>query len=418
MSFSTLGLPDYILRGIETVEYKEPTDIQKAAIPLILKGYDLIAEAQTGTGKTAAFALPILQMINEAPVKRKKLNVHTLVLTPTRELALQVAAAFTVYGQYSQKKLNVVAVIGGTEIDKQVEAIKQGIDVVVATPGRLLDLYDNEEVNLSKVEVFVIDEGDKMLNLGFADELDEILEALPAKRQNLLFSATFPEKVLALTKRVLTDPIRIKFEAAVPTIDKIHQRVIKVNRDHRGRLLRHLIQKENWTHVLVFVASKRAASNLAGKLIKNDIQAIAFHGNLNQNERIAALESFKAKKVGVLIATDIAARGIDISEISHVVNFDLPRSPSDYIHRIGRTGRAGASGIAISFICHENQQHFELIEKRAQIQLEREQIEGFELTDSPLQKIKGKAPIKGRRRSKKDKARDRAVEGDKSSNKP
>jgi ATP-dependent RNA helicase RhlE len=413
MSFSALGLPDYILRAIENVGYKEPTAIQKESIPVILKGNDLIAEAQTGTGKTAAFALPILQMINNASVKKKQLSVHTLVLTPTRELALQVAAAFRIYGQYCDKKLNVVSVIGGTEIDRQVKEIKRGVDIVVATPGRLLDLYDNDEVGLSEVEIFVIDEGDKMLNLGFSDELDEILEALPQKRQNLLFSATFPEKVMVLTERVLTDPIRIKFQGAAPTIDNIHQRAIEVNRDNRGRLLRYLIQKENWQHVLVFVASKRAASNLAAKLQKNGIKAIAFHGNLNQNERMDALERFKSKKVGILIATDIAARGIDISKITHVINFDLPRSPSDYIHRIGRTGRAGASGTAISFVCHENQQHFELIEKRVLIKLEREQIEGFELTGLHIQKIKGKLPVKGKRKSKKDKAR--AAESNKAS---
>ena len=244
-----------------------------------------------------------------------------------------------------------------------------------------------------------------MLNLGFASELDEILEALPKKRQNLLFSATFPEKVTALTKRVVTNPTWIKIRETEFAIVNIHQRAIEVNRDNRGKLLRFLIQKENWEHVLVFVASRRGAGNLAGKLKKNGIEAIALHGDLNQSERVEVLERFKAKKVRVLIATDIAARGIDISKLSHVINFDLPRSPSDYTHRIGRTGRAGESGTAISFICHENQQHFGLIERRVKINLEREQIEGFFLTGPPLEKIKGKAPVKGKRMSKKDKKR-------------
>jgi len=406
MSFSSLGLPEYILRAIETIEYMEPTPIQEKSIPLIQEGNDLIAEAQTGTGKTAAFALPILQRINQVPALKKHISVHTLVLTPTRELALQVAAAFRIFAQFSSRKINIVAVIGGTDIDRQVNDISRGVDIVVATPGRLLDLYDNNEVCLDEVEIFVIDEGDKMLNLGFTSELDEILEALPKKRQNLLFSATFPEKVTALTEKVVTDATRIKIEETEQTITYIHQRAIEVNRDNRGKLLRFLIRKENWDHVLVFVASRRGAGNLAGKLKKNGIEAIALHGDLNQSERVEVLERFKAKKVHVLIATDIAARGIDISKLSHVVNFDLPRSPSDYIHRIGRTGRAGESGTAISFICHENQQHFGLIEKRAQINLEREQIDGFFLTGPPLEKIKGSAPVKGTRLSKKDKMRE------------
>ncbi|MBT4089734.1 MAG: DEAD/DEAH box helicase [Deltaproteobacteria bacterium] len=409
MSFSALNLPDYILRAIETGGYEQPTAIQKESIPLIQAGRDLIAEAQTGTGKTAAFALPILQMLNNAPPEKKRLSVQALVLTPTRELALQVASSFRDYGQYSPRKLSVVSVIGGVAIDQQTKAINRGADIVVATPGRLLDLFYNDEICLTEVKVFVIDEGDKMLNLGFADELDHILEALPKKRQNLLFSATFPEKVTALTEKVLTDPIRVRPGESVPTVVNIHQRVLEVNRDKRGMLLRHLLNTENWEHVLVFVASKRTADNLVRKLTKNGIKAIAFHGNLHQADRIDALERFKAKKVRVLIATDIAARGIDIIKLTHVINFDLPRSPADYIHRIGRTGRAGESGTAISFISHENQDHFALIEKRAQIKLEREQIEGFELTGRPQKLVKGKAPVKGKRKSKKDRAREMDV---------
>jgi len=406
MSFAALNLPEYLLRAVTAVGYEQPTPIQKASIPLIQAGRDLVAEAQTGTGKTAAYALPILQMVNSTPTAKKSLSVHTLVLTPTRELALQVASSFKRYGQYNPKKLSVVAVIGGVAINPQTKAIDSGADIVVATPGRLLDLFYNDEICLSEVKVLVIDEGDKMLNLGFAEELDHILDALPKKRQNLLFSATFPEKVTALTEKVLTDPIRVRFEEAIPTVATIQQRVLEVNRDNRGVLLRHLLKTENWEHVLVFVASKRAADNLARKLKKNGIKALAFHGNLHQSDRVDTLEQFKAKKFRVLIATDIAARGIDITKLTHVVNFDLPRSPADYIHRIGRTGRAGESGTAISFVSHETQDHFTLIEKRAQIQLKREQIVGFELTGVPSDPVRGKAPVKGKRRSKKDKARE------------
>ncbi len=409
MSFSALNLPEYLLRAVASVGYQEPTAIQKVSIPLIRAGNDLIAEAQTGTGKTAAYALPILQMVNGTPTEKKSLSIHTLVLTPTRELALQVASSFNRYGQYLPRKLRVVAVIGGVAIDPQTKAINHGVDIVVATPGRLLDLFYNDEICLTEVKVFVIDEGDKMLNLGFAEELDHILDELPQKRQNLLFSATFPEKVTALTEKVMTDPIRVKFEEAVPTVATIHQRVIEVNRDNRGMLLRHLLKIENWEHVLVFVASKRAADNLARKLKKTGIKAMAFHGDLHQTDRVDTLEQFKTKKIRVLIATDIAARGIDITKLTHVLNFDLPRAPADYIHRIGRTGRAGESGMAISFISHETQHHFALIEKRAQIKLEREQIEGFELTGTPSDPVKGKAPLKGKRRSKKDKARELGI---------
>lgn len=410
MSFTDLNLPEFIIRATDKVGYQVPTPIQVASIPVIQKGLDIIAEAQTGTGKTAAFALPIIQRIESDTLKKGLGIVQVLVMTPTRELALQVAESFRVYGQFCDKKLSVTTVIGGASVSDQVDRIDEGTDIVVATPGRLLDLIDNEDLDVDGVTTLVIDEADKLLNLGFAEELDRILEALPEKRQSLLFSATFPEKVTKLTQKVLKDPVRIKFEAEVPTVQSIQQRVIEVNRERRGILLRHLIKTEGWEHVLVFVASKRAAGNLADKLKKNDIKAVAFHGDLGQTERVDTLNRFKKKRVSVLIATDIAARGIDISGLTHVVNFDLPRSPADYIHRIGRTGRAGHEGMAISFIGHEEQAHFKLIEKRAQIKLEREQVEGFELTGEAPKKMKGNAPVKGKRKSKKDKAREAAGE--------
>lgn len=412
MSFSSLNLPNYLLSALRTVKYIEPTPIQKESIPLIQAGNDLIAEAQTGTGKTAAFALPILQMIDKLPIEKILKNVHVLVLVPTRELALQVSDSFKVYGQYSTKKLTIVPVIGGADIDTQMNRISHGVDIVVATPGRLLELLNNGRVNLGEVKVFVIDEGDKMLNLGFAKELDQILEVLPDERQNLLFSATIPEKVITLAEKVMTNPVMVKHESAAPTVESIHQRVIEVNIENRGPLLRHLINMEGWEHVLVFAASRRTATNIAMKLNKHGIKAKDFHGDLNHEERVTALERFKTRKVQVLIATDLAARGIDISDITHVVNFDLPRSPEDYIHRIGRTGRAGGLGVAISFISHESQQHFTLIEKRAQIKLEREQIKGFELIGTPSELVKGKPPVKGKRKSKKDKLREKEKAGE------
>lgn len=410
MLFNDLNLPDFIIKATEKVGYTAPTPIQIASIPVIQAGNDIIAEAQTGTGKTAAFALPVIQKLETDRGEKEPGLTKAIVLTPTRELALQVAESFKVYGQYCPRKPDVTAVIGGTSINHQIDRIEAGTDIVVATPGRLLDLIDNGELDVKEVKTLVIDEADKLLNLGFSDELDRILEVLPKHRQSLLFSATFPEKVTQLTKKVLKDPVRVKFEEEVPTVQAIQQRVIEVNREKRGLLLRHLIKTEDWDHVMVFVASKRAAGNLAEKLKKNDIKAVAFHGDLGQLERIETLNRFRKKRVRVLIATDIAARGIDINDVSHVVNFDLPRSPADYIHRIGRTGRAGKDGMAISFIGHEEQDHFKRIEKRAQITLEREHVTGFELTGEAPKKVKGKAPIKGKRKSKKDKAREAAAQ--------
>lgn len=412
MSFSELELPDFILSAVKTVGYETPTPIQYQAIPLIQEGNDLIAEAQTGTGKTAAFAFPILEKIKADPIIRVQRAVHTLILAPTRELALQVAASFRVYGQYLGRKLNVVPVIGGAEIDVQIEKIWEGADIVVATPGRLIELLENDNIVLSEVSTFVIDEGDKMLNLGFADALDQILAALPENRQNLLFSATFPERVMALSKKVMLNPIQIKSDETVESIGNIHQRVIEVDLENRGPLLRHLIKTGNWPLVLVFTASRRTASNLTTKLHKHGIKATELHGDLKHDERIHALKMFKGKRVRVLIATDIAARGIDVSGITHVVNFDLPRSTNDYIHRIGRTGRAGKTGEAISFVTYESEGHLKLIEKRIGVKLDREQIQGFEVTGERPEKVKGQPPVKGKRKSKKDRLREAAAKKD------
>ncbi len=403
MSFKSLDLPEYLLKTLLAQAYTTPTPIQTLAIPRILEGRDVIGVAQTGTGKTAAFALPIIMQLNQSEMDNPHPKV--LAIAPTRELALQVATAFKTYAQLSPRKTRVLSVIGGEDIENQISALHRGIEVVVATPGRLLDLIERNEISLSCIQTLVLDEADKLLNLGFADELDSLLKLLPAKRQNLLFSATFSLKVEALSARFLNDPIRVAVEGEEPTVGKITQRVFQVNAHARRDLLQHLLSTEKWNQVLVFVATKTKARNLANKLAKAGFSAVDFHGDLLQDARNETLNGFKRQKYKILVATDIAARGIDIDKLSCVVNFDLPRSPNDYVHRIGRTGRAGEVGVAISFIDHESSAHFSLIEKNAGIQLEREQLEGFELSGDAPPPQKDGAPVKGKRPSKKDRLR-------------
>ncbi len=405
MSFSELGLTTAMQRVMDAVHYKTPTPIQEQTIPLILEGNDLIAQAQTGTGKTAAFALPILQLLNGMDTKKQPSAVRALVLTPTRELAQQVAAAFELFEKYMPSKIGVTAIIGGEDIQFQLRHLRRGVDVVVATPGRLLELIREEDICFDELRFLVIDEADRLLDLGFSEELDLLIKALPAKRQSLLFSATYPKKVMQLTEQVMQNPSYINVIGDIPTVANIKQRVIEVNQINRGPLLRHLLKEEKWEHVLVFVSSKRAARNLAAKLQRDGIQADAFHGDLDQDERTFVLSQFKNRNIRVLISTDIAARGIDIQNLSTVVNYDLPRSPVGYIHRIGRTGRAGSKGVAVSFVDHSDQAFFTVIEKRAKLQLDREQIPGFELTGAAPVKKKGLPPVKGVRPNKKDRAR-------------
>ena len=408
MSFQSLVLPEALLKALDHAGYTHPTPVQEQAIPGVLAGKDLWVQSHTGTGKTAAFALPLLAQMEDRP---RRSHAHTLVLTPTRELALQVGAAFKKYGHFMRHRPKAHTLIGGEDRDLQQEALEWGADVLVATPGRLLDLLAQEPILLKALEAWVLDEADKMLSLGFMEELDAIIHHLPTKPQTLLFSATFPDKIQGLIEKTLSDPLRIHIAQTEMNLDTIAQRAIVVDRNHRGRLLRHLCQTEQWERTLVFVASKRGAANLSQKLNKAGISSIAFHGDLSQSARIQALAAFENKQARVLIATDIAARGLDFSDITHVVNFDLPRSPADYIHRAGRTARAGKSGAAISLIDHDSAAHFELIEKRAHIQLPREQIEGFtpapeNALPSKKQRVKGQAPVKGKRKSKKDKRRE------------
>lgn len=404
--FKDLGLSDEILEGILKSGFETPTPIQENTLREILAGKDLLIEAQTGSGKTACFAWPLLQKISVNKKENNTNSVQALILTPTRELALQVSGAFYRFGEFLNTKVSVLTIIGGESIEQQTRALADGVDVVVATPGRLLDLIGQKVLVLSDIKFLVLDEADKILDLGFAAELDLVLKEISGIRQNLFFSATYPEKVLDIAKRISPNPEHIKIEDDTPTVENIFQRVIQVNKDNRGLLLRHLIKEEKWKNALVFVSSKTAAGNLAEKLKKVGVKAGAIHGDLSQPERNKALSDFKDKKIDFLVATDVAARGIDIHKLSLVINFDLPRSPADYIHRIGRTGRAGEKGLAVTFIGHEDQEHFKLIEKRAQIKLTREEIPGFELTGEAIVSPRGQLPIKGKKKSKKDKARE------------
>ncbi|PHS39639.1 MAG: DEAD/DEAH box helicase [Sulfurovum sp.] len=408
MSFKNLKLSIPIQKSLQENNYITATPVQVKVIPLILEKQDVMAKAQTGSGKSASFVLPVLELWSQN-ISEGKAKIKVLVLTPTRELTLQVAEYFSLFGKYLERKPKVVSVIGGESIGDQLYAIQQGCDVLVATSGRFLDVLSKKQMNLSHIEYLVLDEADKMLNLGFAEELDLILEAIPVQRQNLLFSATYPQKMLNIASKITQNPVEVSFEEETPTVEKIVQRVIEVNPENRGSLLRYLMKKEKWKSVLVFMTNKRATDNIAEKFRKRGYLAESFHGDLTQEDRNYTLKQFKAKKIQILFATDLVSRGLDIDDISCVVNYDLPRSPADYIHRIGRTGRAGKSGLAVTFIGHEEQAHFKLIEKRSHIKLKREQIPGFELTGDAPVKEKGKAPVKGKKKSKKDKLREQAL---------
>lgn len=407
MPFSKLGLSQNIQQALNKSGFTKPTPIQERVIPLVLERHDIMAKAQTGSGKSASFILPILELLSRDSYEGKA-KIKALVLTPTRELTQQIVEAFETFGAFMSKRVKVVGVIGGEGIGEQLFNIQKGCDILVATSGRFLDILSKKQMNLSHVDFFVLDEADKMLDFGFAQELELILEALGKKRQNLLFSATYPPKMLSIASRVMQNPLEISIEEE-PTVQNITQRAILVNKENRAPLLRHLLKSEKYELVLVFMASKRAADNIAAKFRKHGFSADSFHGDLHQEDRNYTLEEFKAKKIKILFATDLVARGLDIDDVSCVINFDLPRSSADYIHRIGRTARAGKAGVAISFIDHEDEAHFRLIEKRSNIRLQREQIEGFELMGEAPKREKGKEPIKGKGKSKKDRAREAAT---------
>jgi len=408
MSFSNLKFSHELQRAIKENGFTQATPIQSKVIPLVLDKHDILARSQTGSGKSASFILPILELYLQN-IRPGKPKIKVLVLTPTRELTLQVSDTFNLFSTHLSKKPKVVSLIGGESIGDQLYEIQQGCDILVATSGRFLDVTSKKQMNLSHVEFFVLDEADKMLDFGFEEELDLILQEIPQKRQNLLFSATYPLKMQAIAKKITQNPIEVVDESEESIVDTINQRVIEVNRENRSSLVRHLIKINKYKSVLIFMASKRASDNIAVKFRKYGFEAYSFNGDLEQEVREETLNAFKDKKFNILFATDLASRGIDIDNIECVINFDLPRSPTDYIHRIGRTGRAGKKGEAISLIGHEDQAHFSLIEKRASIKLPREQIKGFELKGDAIVKEKGKAPIKGKGKSKKDKLREKAL---------
>jgi ATP-dependent RNA helicase RhlE len=405
-SFDSLGLSGHLLRAVRAQGYDAPTPIQERSIPRIMTGADLAAEAQTGSGKTAAFVLPILERMASHPSKSPSRAVGVLTITPTRELALQIAETFTLLSQFAEAPPTVLSVIGGTSINDQVAALSSGVDIVVATPGRLLDLMEREAITLNHVHTLVLDEADKLLDEGFNEELTALLSELAPQRQSLLFSATLPPKVINLSARVLNEPTVLRVDEEQTSVATIEQRAYQVDRDSRRGLLQHLLKTEPWGQTLVFVATQRGATNLARKLRVDGFPATELHGGLDQPDRIVALQRFRTGKIPIMVATDIAARGIDIPLLGAVVNFDLPRAPVDYIHRIGRTGRAGESGISVTFVDHETEAHLRLIEKKNHLLLTRRQVPGFELRGSAIENIKGPAPKKGRRKSKKDKLRE------------
>ncbi|MET0263817.1 MAG: DEAD/DEAH box helicase [Rariglobus sp.] len=410
MSFSSLGLSAPILQALAERAYTAPTPIQSAAIPAILRGADVWASAQTGSGKTAAFVLPIIErLVSDGPRHRGR-YVRALILVPTRELAAQIAGEIQDYSQNlsQENALKTLVAVGGVSINPQMMALGGGADIIVATPGRLLDLIDHNAVSLSYVSTLVLDEADRLFALGFADELARIIALLPVRRQTLLFSATFPKAVQTLAENLLLNPVRIEITATPEGKPDILQRAIEVDVPQRTQLLRNLILLHDWQRVLVFVATKYATEHVADKLCRLGIPAAALHGEQSQGARTQALADFRASRVRVLIATDVASRGIDIEQLPVVVNYDLPRSPDDYTHRIGRTGRAGESGVAVSFISAETDAHFRLIEKRNRLDLPREQIAGFEPIETIVPAPPQTGGIKGKRKSKKDKLREAA----------
>lgn len=406
-SFASLGLSAPLLQACAEAGYASPTAIQVEAIPLLLRGQDLLGLAPTGTGKTAAFALPLLQRVI-AGRQHAYRRVRILVLVPTRELAAQVGQTFCRLGAPCPRALKVAVLHGGVSANPQMMALRGGADVVVATPGRLLDLLEKNAVRLDAVEALVLDEADRLLDLGFAAERERVLAALPARRQNLLFTATFPPQVQALADGLMRDPARIDATDEPRLGPAIVQRVIAADAPRRTELLRHLVKQEGWSRVLVFVATRYATEHVARKLHDRGLRAAPLHGEMSQSRRTEVLEAFRCGRLDVLVTTDLAARGIDIPNLQVVVNHDLPRSADDYVHRIGRTGRAGAAGLAVSFTSAATEAHFRLIEKRIKLSLPRERVAGFEPVEAaplPNQAPAGTGGIKGKRPSKKDKLR-------------
>jgi len=377
MSFSRLGLSEALVRAVTEHGYTQPTPVQAQAIPAVLAGGDLLAGAQTGTGKTAGFVLPMLQRLatSASATRQGPKVIRALILTPTRELAAQVEESVRTYGKYA--KLSSLVVFGGVGIHPQIAAMKRGVDILVATPGRLLDHMGQGTVSLNHVEILVLDEADRMLDMGFIRDIKRILAVLPKRRQNLLFSATFSEEIKTLADSLLNAPAMIEVARRNSTVEIITQKVHPVDRDRKRELLSHLIKTQNWHQVLVFTRTKHGANKLAEQLNDDGITALAIHGNKSQSARTRALAEFKDGDLQVLVATDIAARGIDIDQLPHVVNYDLPNVPEDYVHRIGRTGRAGATGEAISLVCVDEKAFLHDIERLIKREIPSFVVPGF-----------------------------------------
>ena len=390
MTFAALGLSEEIVRAVTERGYTEPTPIQAQAIPVVLSGGDLLAGAQTGTGKTAGFTLPILQRLATKPTTGKA--PRALILAPTRELAAQIEESVREYGKYL--KLHSMMMFGGVNINPQIQKLRGRVDILVATPGRLLDHLQQKTVDLSHVEILVLDEADRMLDMGFIRDIKKILAVLPKQRQNLLFSATFSAEIKLLADGLLNKPAMIEVARQNATAELITQKAYPVDRERKRELLSYLIKEHNWFQVLVFTRTKHGAHRLAEQLDKDGISSLAIHGNKSQSARTRALAEFKTGKLQVLVATDIAARGIDISELPHVVNFELPNVPEDYVHRIGRTGRAGSEGEASSLVCVDEHKLLHDIERLTKNEIPVVQIPGFE----PDPRIKAEPILNGQNR--------------------
>ena len=379
MSFDTLGLAEPLLRAVAEYGYTTPTPIQLQAIPAVLSGGDVMGGAQTGTGKTAGFVLPMLHRLMAAPAVRDakgRLPIRALILTPTRELAAQVEESVRTYGKHS--KLTSMVMFGGVGMQPQIDKLRRGVDILVATPGRLLDHHQQRTLDLSHVQIFVLDEADRMLDMGFVHDIKKVLAVLPPKKQSLLFSATFSDEIKALADRLLNAPVLIEVARRNQTNDAIAQKVHPVGREMKKDLLIHLIKENDWDQVLVFTRMKHGANRLVEHLLKANISAMAIHGNKSQTARTKALAEFKTGDLTVLVATDIAARGIDIDMLPHVVNYELPNVPEDYVHRIGRTGRAGAKGEAVSLVCVDENGFRRDIERLIKREIPKEIVPGFE----------------------------------------
>ncbi len=398
MTFKDLGLNDRLLSALNQKGYIKPSQIQDKAIPIILEGHDLLGSAQTGSGKTAAFVLPLLNKLLEIPLEKSKRHIRALIITPTRELAAQVHQSVVDYGSLSQMRSTVI--FGGVNANPQIATLRSGVDVLVATPGRLLDLQSQKALSLSKVEFLVLDEADRMLDMGFARDLNKIVGLLPQKRQNLLFSATFSKEIKALANKFLNFPKQVEVNPSNSTVETVNQEVIRVDKSRKTALIIHLIKEGDWKQVLIFTRTKHGANKLCKKMIQSGISAAAIHGNKSQNARTKALADFKNGSVKALVATDIAARGLDIPLLPYVVNFELPNVPEDYVHRIGRTGRAGAEGKALSLVSGDEKVYLKDIEKLIDQRISSSVHPGFELDPSIVYKAIKKPGRSGNSRKK------------------